>query len=377
MWGFAPVSADAPEGTEDVYDCLVATDVLAESVNLQQARHIINYDLPWNPMRLVQRHGRIDHIGSPHKRVHLRCFSPSALLDELLGLEAVLQRKIAQAAASVGVEDEITPGAKRGEVVLQHTRTQIDALKAEGPTLFETAEDTGALSREEFRRELADRMADTGWAEQVENLPWVAGSGRTVDGPGGYVFCVRVGDHPRPVYRYVPLSEDGQLEVDNIADDTLTALSHASCTPGTARVLPDPARGLAYDAWEAAKKHIAERWWREGDPRAVARPVPKPMREAADILRNNPLESVSSEQLYPLLDAIEAPDDNRTQRMMRAAINNSDAPQQQAQAIVDLVDELALEPPTPIEPLPEIDLDDVHLVCWIALCPRDARAEAQ
>jgi hypothetical protein len=374
MWGFAPVSADAPAGTEDAYDCLVATDVLAEGVNLQQARHIINYDLPWNPMRLVQRHGRIDRIGSPHKRVHLRCFFPSALLDELLGLEAALQRKIAQAAASVGVEDEIIPGSKRGEVVLHHTRAQIDALKAEDPTLFETAEDTGALSGEEFRRELADRMADSRWADQVQNLPWVAGSGRAVDGPGGYVFCARVGDHPRAVYRYVPLDDDGRLDIDNIADDTLTALSRATCTPETARALPDSARELAYDAWEAAKAHIAERWWREADPRAVARPVPKPMREAAAILRNHPPEGMSGEQLYPLLDAIEAPYDNRTQRMMRAAINRSNIPQQQAQAIVDLVDELALEPPAPVEPLPEIDLDDVHLVCWMALCPRDTGA---
>ena len=56
----------------DEIDILISTDVLAEGVNLQQARHIINYDMPWNPMRLVQRHGRIDRIGSQHKRVFLR-----------------------------------------------------------------------------------------------------------------------------------------------------------------------------------------------------------------------------------------------------------------------------------------------------------------
>ena len=62
--GFAPRSTEAPpRHDDDLYDILVTTDVLAEGVNLQQARHIINYDLPWNPMRLVQRHGRIDRIG--------------------------------------------------------------------------------------------------------------------------------------------------------------------------------------------------------------------------------------------------------------------------------------------------------------------------
>ncbi|MBI4703957.1 MAG: hypothetical protein HY744_22850, partial [Deltaproteobacteria bacterium] len=45
------------------------TDILAEGMNLQQCRHIINFDLPWNPMRLVQRHGRVDRIGSPHDTI--------------------------------------------------------------------------------------------------------------------------------------------------------------------------------------------------------------------------------------------------------------------------------------------------------------------
>jgi superfamily II DNA or RNA helicase len=374
MWGFAPISSEAPAGTEDAYDCLIATDVLAEGVNLQQARHIINYDLPWNPMRLVQRHGRIDRIGSPHARVHLRCFFPSALLDELLGLEAALQRKIAQAAASVGVEDEIIPGSKRKEVVLHHTHAQIEALRAEDPSLFESAEDTGALSGEEFRRELADRMADSRWAAQVENLPWAAGSGRAVDGPGGYVFCARVGNHPLAVHCYVPLGEDGHIDVEGITNDSLTALSRATCTQETERVLPDATRELAYDAWEEARAHIAEKWLREADPRALSQPVPKAMRDAANILRNHPPEGTSSEQLYPLLDAIEAPYDPRTQRLMRSAINSSNVPRKQATAIVDLVRELALAPPGAVEPRPEIELDDVHLVCWMALCPRKAGA---
>ncbi len=76
LFGFAPKSSKAPKGLDqDRYDVLLSTDVLSEGVNLQQARHIINYDLPWNPMRLVQRHGRIDRIGSPYDEVFLRLFS--------------------------------------------------------------------------------------------------------------------------------------------------------------------------------------------------------------------------------------------------------------------------------------------------------------
>ena len=86
--GFAPVSMQAPAGRDDdLYDLMIATDVLAEGVNLQQCRHIINFDLPWNPMRLVQRHGRIDRIGSPHSQVFLRTIFPADRLDSLLNLE--------------------------------------------------------------------------------------------------------------------------------------------------------------------------------------------------------------------------------------------------------------------------------------------------
>src|SRR4029077_14322032 len=105
VFGFAPESSEAPRGyDEDKFDILITTDVLAEGVNLQQACNIINYDLPWNPMRLVQRHGRIDRIGSPHKDVYIRCFFPDKKLDALLDLETRIRRKLAQAAASVGVE---------------------------------------------------------------------------------------------------------------------------------------------------------------------------------------------------------------------------------------------------------------------------------
>jgi hypothetical protein len=88
IYGFAPISTEAPSGRDDdLYDILVTTDVLAESVNLQQCRNIINLDIPWNPMRLVQRHGRIDRIGSPHPRVFLRTIFPAERLDQLLNLE--------------------------------------------------------------------------------------------------------------------------------------------------------------------------------------------------------------------------------------------------------------------------------------------------
>ncbi len=130
VFGFVPVSSEAPPGrNEDRFDILITTDVLAEGVNLQQCRNIINYDLPWNPMRLVQRHGRIDRIGSRHPDVYMWCFFPDRQLDELLNLEERIRRKLAQAAASIGVESEVIPGGRTGEVVFSQTRTEIESLR--------------------------------------------------------------------------------------------------------------------------------------------------------------------------------------------------------------------------------------------------------
>ena len=135
LWGFAPNTTDAPEGfNDDRFDIVVTTDVLAEGVNLQQARHIINYDLPWNPMRLVQRHGRIDRIGSNHAEVFIRCVFPDTRLDDLLGLEERLQRKLKQAAATVGVSG-VLPGpiSSRCRVHRNPRRNRATATRREQP----------------------------------------------------------------------------------------------------------------------------------------------------------------------------------------------------------------------------------------------------
>ncbi len=119
--GFAPATAGprnaAGEPTaKDEFDILFTTDVLAEGVNLQQAGQMINYDLPWNPMRIVQRHGRVDRIGSKHDYVYLGLFFPAERLDALLELESRLEAKLALADAAVGA-GEVLPGRGPGHEV--------------------------------------------------------------------------------------------------------------------------------------------------------------------------------------------------------------------------------------------------------------------
>ena len=153
--GFAPVSMEAPAGQDDdLYDLMIATDVLAEGVNLQQCRHIINFDMHWNPMRLVQRHGRIDRIGSPHNQVFLRTIFPVDRLDQLLNMEQRILGKLALAAASVGVAAPIEGGA-HGEQVFTEAREEIEELMKEDASLYERGGSAGAAQTgEEYRQTL-------------------------------------------------------------------------------------------------------------------------------------------------------------------------------------------------------------------------------
>ena len=151
--GFAPQTAGprnaAGEATaKDEFDILFTTDVLAEGVNLQQAGQMINYDLPWNPMRIVQRHGRVDRIGSKHDYVHLGLFFPSERLDALLALEARLEAKLRWRMPQ-SVQARYCPGGARARG--QPRRRQvIDEFEK----LLDAGGSSASLSGEEYRRRL-------------------------------------------------------------------------------------------------------------------------------------------------------------------------------------------------------------------------------
>lgn len=371
LWGFAPLTTDAPE-PDDRYDIVITTDVLAEGVNLQQARHIINYDLPWNPQRLVQRHGRIDRIGSHHTEVFLRCVFPDKRLDELLGLEERLHRKIKQAAAAVGV-GEILPGSETADVTFAETRDEIDRLRAEDATIFEFGGiGRSALSGEEYRQELRKALENPEVRRSIEALPWGSGSGMAVAAePGdtpGYVFCVRVGDHPVPQFRYVNVGTKG---TPMVVDDTLACLDRARppLEWDTSRDLDEDTYQEAFEAWGLARANVVERWNFLADPANIAPVVPAVMRRAAQTVRDY-AAGVDIETIDRAVEALEAPYAERILRMFRDAMS-VDSQTEQAERVLTLVEELGLEPPPPPEPLPEINSDDVHLVCWLARVPPD------
>ena len=337
------------------YDIVVTTDVLAEGVNLQQARHIINYDLPWNPMRLVQRHGRIDRIGSHHTEVFLHCVFPDDRLDDLLGLEERLHRKIAQAAKSIGVEQVIPDQVAKIEINFTETREEIERLRSENPELFERGGTArGALSGEEFRQELRQALEDADLANQIKSLPWGSGSGMAVSTPDsrtGYVFCARVGDHHRPIFRFV---ETGAGSDSDVIDETLACLDKARPPAGinTPRQLDDATVQSAFAAWETARAHIVDQWNHMSDPANLQPKVAPRLHRAAEILRQHPPPDLTQDDIDRAIDTINAPYPERTIRTIQAAITSTDDPAEQAEKILGVIHSLGLEPYIPPRPPP-------------------------
>lgn len=94
-------------------DLLIATDLLSEGLNLQDAARVVHYDLPWSPARLAQRVGRIDRLGSAHERIETVTFLPPVHLEQALAIEARLAAKARAQVAAGAAQVETVAGAWR------------------------------------------------------------------------------------------------------------------------------------------------------------------------------------------------------------------------------------------------------------------------
>ncbi len=110
---FAPKSNPESKVKEPEINLLIATDVLAEGLNLQDCDKIINYDLHWNPVRLIQRFGRIDRIGSEYERIYAFNFLPETELEKNLGLQEKLQNRINEIHTTIGEDAAILDPSER------------------------------------------------------------------------------------------------------------------------------------------------------------------------------------------------------------------------------------------------------------------------
>ena len=116
---FAPRSQRAaPPPRALATDVLIATDLVSEGLNLQDAEHAVHYDLPWSPARLAQRVGRIDRLGSPHECIATAAFLPPTVLADALDLERRLAAKVLVQRAAGAAQRETPAGVDAGGATL-------------------------------------------------------------------------------------------------------------------------------------------------------------------------------------------------------------------------------------------------------------------
>ena len=165
---FAPKSNERPEwaGTEKEIDILLSTDVLSEGQNLQDCALLINYDLHWNPTRMIQRAGRIDRIGTDFDTLFIHNFFPDEGLERLLGLVQSLQTKIRQIDDVVGLDASVL-----GEAINPKVFNTIKRIEKEDETVIDEEEAEAELASDEgLIRHLAEFIKASG-AQILSDLP--------------------------------------------------------------------------------------------------------------------------------------------------------------------------------------------------------------
>jgi hypothetical protein len=246
-------------------------------------------------MRIVQRHGRVSRIGSPHHTVILDCFFPDADLEALLALEDRLRRKIAQANAGVGVEETPLPGVDGEGHVFADDGTSVtdvlDLAAGKAGLLDRVERGAGGTSGEEFRRELMRALRNSPEERsRISRMPSAVGSGRQAAVPATtYLFCASVGGQDR-----FAAVRNGVV----VTTDTLEVLHAARCPEGTDRDLSEAAEQGAFLAWDQARSVILDEWQPLTDAQAVRPKVPKVLREAAALVRT-PRQSAAETRRHP------------------------------------------------------------------------------
>ena len=129
---FSPISKDKqllmPDDKTEI-DILIATDCISEGQNLQDCDYLINYDIHWNPVRIIQRFGRIDRIGSKNTYIQLVNFWPDVTLDEYIDLKAKVETRMKIVDMTATGDDNLLSDEEKTD--LEYRKNQLKRLKEE------------------------------------------------------------------------------------------------------------------------------------------------------------------------------------------------------------------------------------------------------
>ena len=220
---FAPVSNQARKEIEkgDELRVLIATDVLSEGQNLQDAAIVVNYDLPWAIIRLIQRAGRVDRIGQQADAIACYTFMPADGVERIIRLRARVRDRLQQNAEVIGTDEAFFDD--------DHDDQALKDLYNEKAGALDDPEDSEVdLSSYAWQMWNNATKDDTALKSEIENLPNVVFSAKAKTADDGVLVYLRTAEDNDAL---AWLSGDGKI----VTESQLDILRAAACAP------PEPA----------------------------------------------------------------------------------------------------------------------------------------
>ena len=253
---FSPISKSKhlilPDESEEI-DLIIATDCISEGQNLQDCDYLINYDIHWNPVRIIQRFGRIDRIGSPNSEIQLVNYWPDISLDEYINLkERVENRMVIVDATATGSDNVLDPKANE----IAYRKEQLEKLQNEVIDMedVKTGISITDLGLNDFRMDLLSYMKDHPDPAHAPNgLHSIVPANPEKDLRPGAIFTLRNrnGDlqkdtaNPLHPFYLVYIGDNGEVIHTHTEVKRLLDLARANCK---GRSKPDTALCSSFNA---------------------------------------------------------------------------------------------------------------------------------
>lgn len=237
---FSPISKEKalilPEESGEI-NLLIGTDCISEGQNLQDCDYLINYDIHWNPVRIIQRFGRIDRIGSPNESIQLVNYWPDISLDEYINLKERVENRM-HIVDLAGTGDDNVLSAKANDVTYrkeQLRRLQEEVIELED---LKTGVNITDLGLNDFRMDLLNHIKTNGDLGHLPNgLHAVVPSNPDMGLNPGVIFTLRnrnsgvnVNQHNRlHPYYLIYIGNDGEVITDHTQVKPLLDLVRSSC----------------------------------------------------------------------------------------------------------------------------------------------------
>ena len=236
---FAPVSnlADDQRLEEKEIDILISTEVLAEGQNLQDCNYVINYDLPWNPMRIVQRIGRVDRLTSKYETVRSRACYPDTELDGILKLMGKLLDKIQTVDDVIGLDSELLGETPTPRQYNGHLKDRLKVLGKKGQAasdiILQMEHDADLMPQNTPLNEIARRAKEIG-IDELQAMPM----GRRGSKAGFKEKCILAYAREKPERYVYFVMYDFEKDAAYVPENEYDAVNEARCFPDEPSYLP-------------------------------------------------------------------------------------------------------------------------------------------